>query len=102
MSDSRKIFPELPSQAAIHPLEEEKGEVLATEETAKDGLARRWTRRVLDTCRDIALGLMPYLVAGAFLLLAIGAFFGVSPQAAMMLLGLGAVGLGVLFAATKG
>ena len=99
MPDPQKRFPELPPQKVIDPLE---GEELHGEERApRQGVVGRCIDSFMGTCRELVLVLLPYLVAGGVLFIAIAVFFGVSVKAAIILLGLGAVGLGVLFAATQ-
>lgn len=100
MPDAKNRFVTLPPQAQIQPLDE-----LPAEEQGRaphEGRLGRCIDCLLGTCSDIVRGLMPYLIVSAVLIVAIAVFFGVSTQAAIILLGLGAVALGVFVAATQG
>ncbi len=100
MPDASERFVKLPPQAEIQPLDEAPAEHGARE--PRKGLVGRFLDCVLRTFAEIIRGLMPYLIVGGVLIVAIAVFFGVSTQAAIILLGLGAVGLGVFVAASQG
>ncbi|MBS8226293.1 hypothetical protein [Vannielia litorea] len=99
MSDPKDRFVTLPPQAQIQPLDEEIAEEGARAE--HKGVFGRCMDCLLRTCSDVIRGLMPYIIVSAVLTVAIAVFFGVSAQAAIILLGLGAVALGVFVAATQ-
>ncbi|SIO14890.1 hypothetical protein [Vannielia litorea] len=101
MPDSKNRFVPLPPQAQIDPLEELPA-VKEEPKKAPKGVFGRCVDRICAACTEVIRGLMPYIIVSAVLLVAIAVFFGVSSQAAIILLGLGAVALGVFVAATQG
>ncbi|MFY0634510.1 MAG: hypothetical protein JXQ91_11900 [Vannielia sp.] len=100
MSDTKNRFVALSPQAQIQPLDEVPGEDQMRK--PREGVFGRLLDRVQSAIVEVIRGLMPYLIVSAVLIVAIAVFFGVSVQAAIILLGLGAVGLGVFVAATQG
>lgn len=101
MPDARKRFVPLQPQALIQPLEEEP-EAKAESPRAGAGLPRRLLEAALAVLAEILGGLLPYLLVTFVLVIAVATFFGISVKAAIIMLGLGAVGLGVLFAMGNG
>ncbi|QDC11398.1 hypothetical protein FHY55_20145 [Oceanicola sp. D3] len=99
MPSSKNRFVPLSPQTQIHPLEDMPADL--SEPKAPKGLFRRCLDCMMGTCAEILGGLMPYIIVSGVLVVAIAVFFGVSAQAAIILLGLGAVGLGVFIAATQ-